>query len=239
MNHFNPKLRALIIDDEMSGRTMIEYYLQENFGNDIEELKSVATLNEAVLQIPTFCPNIVFCDYELRGESGLDISKFLPPEIPLVVITAYSQYAITALRANVFDYILKPIEESEFLTFKKRLSEKWNVFYAPTNPLTNNGNETIVLKENGENIIVKHQEILYVEASGAYSKIVTAQRNFITSKTLKAIEAMLPSNFIRVHRSFLVPLAQINSFNSTQVCLKNGTYISLSKTGRKLLQDSL
>jgi DNA-binding LytR/AlgR family response regulator len=76
-----------------------------------------------------------------------------------------------------------------------------------------------------------------IEAAGAYSKIVTEARSFIASKTLKNIENQLPKSFIRIHRSYIIPINQIASYTSSMVCLKNGQQIALSKTGKKLLQS--
>ncbi len=232
------KLKALVIDDEMSGRTMIEFYIKEYLSDNIGEVVSVDSINSAINTLLNFQPDIIFCDYELRGEEGLMITKLVPKHIPVVVITAHSQYAINAIRASVFDYILKPIEENEFLKFRTRLLEKFK--QELTIPDENSSfDESLIIKESGENIIIKYSDILYVEASGAYAKVVTENRVYLLSKTLKTLELSLPKDFLRAHRSFLVPKWQINSFNSTQVCLKNGKSISLSKTGRKLLLESL
>lgn len=232
------KLKALVIDDEMSGRTMIEFYIQEYLSDTIDEVQSVDSINAAINTLLNFQPDIIFCDYELRGEDGLMITKLVPKHIPIVVITAHSQYAIQAIRASVFDYILKPIEENEFVKFRNRLLDKFkDKLEAQLETLVND--ETLVIKESGENIIIKYSDIIYVEASGAYAKVVTPNRVYLLSKTLKTLELSLPKDFLRAHRSYLVPKWQINSFNSTQVCLKNGKYISLSKTGRKLLLESL
>ncbi|NBU04372.1 MAG: LytTR family transcriptional regulator [Bacteroidetes bacterium] len=76
------------------------------------------------------------------------------------------------------------------------------------------------------------------EAAGAYSKIITQQKEHLISKTLKVLSPSLPSHFVRVHRSYLVPVDQIATYKSNQLCLKNGKQIALSKTGRKVLQAS-
>lgn len=232
------KLKALVIDDEMSGRTMIEFYIKEYLSDTIEEIISVDSINAAIIRLTNFIPDIIFCDYELRGEDGLMIAKLVPKNIPIVVITAHSQYAIQAIRASVFDYILKPIDEGEFLKFRNRLIDKYQQNLLQSTEEYGSG-ETLIIKENGENVIIKISDIEYVEASGAYARIITKNKQFVLSKTLKTLESSLPSEFLRAHRSYLVPKWQISSFTSTQVCLKNGKTISLSKTGRKLLLESL
>lgn len=231
----NSKLKALIIDDEISGRTMIEYYLREYAGDMFQDMISVATLREAISTMISFKPDVIFTDYELRNENGLMIQSHLTKDIPVVVVSAHSQYALEAVQTNVFDYLLKPLSEAEILRLKSRLKKRITSETFPGSQL--NFEEHLIIKDAGENIIVAYQDILYIEAAGAYSKIVTDAKNFIASKTLKSIENKLPSSFVRIHRSFIVPLNQIASYSSSIVCLKNGQPIALSKTGKKLLQS--
>lgn len=234
-NSNNSKLKALIIDDEISGRTMIAYYLKEYAGDMFHEMIAVATLREAISTMKTFKPDVIFTDYELRNENGLMIQSHLTKDIPVVVVSAHSQYALEAVQTNVFDYLLKPLSETEILRFKNRLKKKFTreILYNPQLKFE----EHLIIKDAGENIIVAYTDILFIEASGAYSKIRTDAKNFIASKTLKSIEVKLPSSFVRIHRSFIVPLNQIASYSSSFVCLKNGQQIALSKTGKKLLQS--
>ena len=237
MNNDSSKLKILIIDDELSGRTMIEYYIQEYMNEMVDQIIKVSSIDEAKESMLIFTPNLVFTDYELSGEDGLKITPFLKENCILVVVTAHSQYAINAIRASVFDYILKPIDEVDFIKFRIRLIQHLNLKVGTLNPLNNA--ESFVIKENGENILIPYEDIIFIEASGAYSKVVTLNRKYIATKTLKALEeTSLPKSFLRVHRSFLVPKWQITSFSSNYLCLKDGTHISLSKTGRKILQDS-
>lgn len=229
------KLTALIIDDEISGRTMIEYYLKE-FADDIfDKMTSVSSLKEALTFIEQSKPDIIFTDYELRNETGLMISNHIHDDTPVVVVSAHLQYALEAIQSNVFDYLLKPLSESEILRFKARLQKK--ILRAGTATFTPNFDDHLIIKDAGENIMVAHHDILFIEAAGAYSKIVTEAKNFIASKTLKSIEMQLPSVFIRIHRSYIVHLNQIASYSSHVVCLKNGNQLALSKTGKKLLQS--
>ena len=226
------KLNAVIIDDELSGRTMIEFYLKEFMGDIFENFVAVSNIKDAEKAISHLKPHIIFSDYELRGENGLMIQNHLDDNIPVVVVSAHSQYAVEAIHSNVLDYLLKPLNESEMLRFKKRLLKRFEL-----NSENDSDNSTLIIKDGGQNIIIPINDISYMEACGAYSKIFTKYKSHIASKTLKSFETQLPEEFIRVHRSYIVPLQQIQSFNSKTICLKNGQIIGLSKTGKKLLQQ--
>ena len=225
---------ALVIDDEMSGRTMIEFYIQEHLGDIITRVISVSTLQEAKEAFLMENIFIVFTDIELRNEMGLELAHFMPENVPLVVVSAHSEYALKAIQVDAFDYLLKPLSESEVLRFKAKL-KKW-LKDKKLEEVTDEEEERIIIKDSGENIVIPVSDIVYLEACGAYSKIHTEARNFIASKTLKNIEDILPSSFLRVHRSYIVPLGRISSYTINTVCLKDGRNISLSKSGRKLLQ---
>jgi DNA-binding LytR/AlgR family response regulator len=227
------KLNAVIIDDELSGRTMIEFYLKEFMGDLFENLVAVSNINAAAKAIDDLKPHIVFSDYELRGENGLMVQQHLSEDIPVVVVSAHSQYAVEAIHCNVLDYLLKPLNESEMIRFRERLIR---CFEKKSSNLIDD-NINIVIKDGGENIVIPINEVVFLEACGAYSKIITENKNYIASKTLKSLENQLPEDFIRVHRSYIVPVRQIKSFTSSDLCLKNGHTISLSKTGKRLLQQ--
>ncbi|MGC6413562.1 MAG: LytR/AlgR family response regulator transcription factor [Bacteroidia bacterium] len=227
------KLNAVIIDDELSGRTMIEFYLKEFMGDLFENLVAVSNINAAAKAIDDLKPHIVFSDYELRGENGLMVQQHLSEDIPVVVVSAHSQYAVEAIHCNVLDYLLKPLNESEMIRFRERLIR---CFEKKSSNLIDD-NINIVIKDGGENIVIPINEVVFLEACGAYSKIITENKNYIASKTLKSLENQLPEDFIRVHRSYIVPVRQIKSFTSSDLCLKNGYTISLSKTGKRLLQQ--
>lgn len=235
----NKRLKALIIDDELSGRTMIEFYIKEYLSDLIGEIVAVSDLCQARKEITTFDPDIVFSDIELRGENGLQIHYDLKDSVPVVIVSAHSQYALEAIHKNVFDYLLKPLNESEIERFRTRLETRIFENSPKISSTYKAREENLIIKDGGQSIMIPYGEIQVIEACGAYSKIVTEKRNYIASKTLKHIEDILPKDFIRVHRSYIVPLQQIKSYSSTHVCLKNGQHISVSKTGRKQLQEQL
>lgn len=98
---------------------------------------------------------------------------------------------------------------------------------------------TIVVRVLGQVVLINLSDVLYLKAAGAYSKIVTANRSYLISKTLKVLRPTLPDTFIRVHRSFLVPIEQIDSFRLNVLTLKSGETIHLSKKGRQEIAQHL
>jgi DNA-binding LytR/AlgR family response regulator len=237
MNALNGSLCALVLDDEKSGRDMVGYFIRENASELFGQIYYATDIAEANQIIEEHLPDVVFLDIQLKGELGFSLSSKLSTSSQIVVISAYPEYALQAIKMEVVDYLLKPIGESDFLQLKQKIQKRIQQFHLSTGT-TDNGKSSLVIRESGMNVVVPFQDIEYVEAAGAYSKIITGQKEHLISKTLKVLSPSLPNHFVRVHRSFLVPVNQIATFKSSQLCLKNGKQIALSKTGKKVLQSS-
>jgi DNA-binding LytR/AlgR family response regulator len=232
---------ALVLDDEKSGRDMAEYFLKEYASDLFGYIYLVNSIESAQKVLESNTIDVAFIDIELKGEKGLQLAKYLSPETLIVVISAYPEYALQAIKINVVDYLLKPILAADFELLITKLRNKMVVddsaeIVTPTAD-SKEIQGSMVVREGGLNIIVPLKDVHFIEAAGAYSKIVTANKNYIVSKTLKALLPLLPDNFTRIHRSYIVPQTTIASFKGNTVWLTNGKQISLSKTGRKQLQQ--
>ena len=230
-------LKALVLDDEKSGRDMVGYFLKEYGGNLFGDVQFAANIAEATKIFDTQTIDVLFLDIQLKGEIGLNISAQLPPNIQIIVISAFPEYALQAIKIEVVDYLLKPISEEDFQLLLPKIKQRGIKNGQIPTDITST-KTSLVVRESGLNVVVPFGDIQYVEAAGAYSKIVTAQKEHLISKTLKVLSPSLPVHFVRVHRSYLVPVDQIATYKSNHLCLKNGKQIALSKTGRKQLQSS-
>ena len=230
-------LKALVLDDEKSGRDMVGYFLKEYGGNLFGDVQFAANIAEATKIFDEQTIDVLFLDIQLKGEIGLNISAQLPPNIQIVVISAFPEYALQAIKIEVVDYLLKPISEEDFQLLLPQIKQPGIKNGQIRTDITST-KTSLVVRESGLNVVVPFGDIQYVEAAGAYSKIITAQKEHLISKTLKVLSPSLPVHFVRVHRSYLVPVDQIATYKSNHLCLKNGKQIALSKTGRKQLQSS-
>jgi two-component system, LytTR family, response regulator len=230
-------LKALVLDDEKSGRDMVGYFLKEYGGDLFGDVQFAANIAEATKIFDTQTIDVLFLDIQLKGEIGLNISAQLPPNIQIIVISAFPEYALQAIKIEVVDYLLKPISEEDFQLLLPKIKQRGIKNGQIPTDITST-KTSLVVRESGLNVVVPFGDIQYVEAAGAYSKIITAQKEHLISKTLKVLSPSLPVHFVRVHRSYLVPVDQIATYKSNHLCLKNGKQIALSKTGRKQLQSS-
>lgn len=209
---------------------MVSYYIYEYASHVFGKVILASTLKEARDLVQVNDVHVIFLDIELKGEIGLQLGDYITKSTLIVVVSAYPQYTMQAIKIEVVDYLLKPISKVDFTTTLAKLERRLS-------PLLESAKPKLIVRESGASIVVPVEDILYIEAAGAYSKIVTPSKVHLVSKTLKVLSPSLPSYFVRVHRSYLVPQGQITSYKSTYLCLRSGQQIALSKTGRKLLQS--
>jgi DNA-binding LytR/AlgR family response regulator len=132
------------------------------------------------------------------------------------------------VRHALYQLLSQPLSDQELLGEIKTLQ---GAFSQQT--------DTLMVRCRGKNALINVSDIQFIEAAGAYSYIVTKNRRYLISKTLKVLTPTLPDTFLRVHRSYLVPIEQIESFRLNVLQLKNGDSLVLSKNGRKLIAHHL
>jgi two-component system, LytTR family, response regulator len=240
------KIKALIVDDSAQARKLLQLMLGE-IAPEIEICALVESVIQAVDAIKQHQPDVVFLDIEMPGKSGLQlVDEISREEQPYEIIftTAYNEYALNAFRLSAIDYLLKPIDESQLSNAVKRLTDKRDGESAKTrlNILKQN------LSNNSENILsipvqngyeyIKLDEIEFLEADGSYVHVFSSDKKQKTvSKNLKYFQAILEknSNFVRVHRSYIINLKNIHAFSRSGrgiITMKNGREIDLARDRR-------
>lgn len=222
------KLNALIVDDEHSGRAALKILLKENFSYLFEKFVTASSLNKAIEIVSEQLFDFCFLDIELNDQSGFDLLPHLPPETKVVFVTAYSEYAIRALREKAYDYLLKPIQPAELMDCIKR-------FEAETQ---RQPGRFLLVKQQGFTMPVALNEIVYLEAKGPYSKIFLVNDNqYLMTKTLKILADLLRNDFIRIHRSFLVNKMMVQSFKKDSLITTTNVCLPVSRLGSKMLSQ--
>ncbi len=224
------KIKALIVDDEHSGRTSIKILLNKHYYYLFEAIETADSLNNAVKMIKESFYNICFLDIQLLNHSGFELLPYLSPKTKVVFVTAYSEFAIKAIKEQAFDYILKPLNPLELKTCISRYEKEH----------LNNGNAInyLFIKEQGETIPIQLSDIEYLEADGAYSVICLIKgKSYTTAKTLKTITASLGEDFIRIHKSYIVNKAMIKSYKKDSLTTIHNKCLPVSRAGAKELSQ--
>ena len=159
-------------------------------------------------------PDLVFLDIEMNSISGLDIAHILPHDTCFIFTTAHAQYALDGFDLNATDFLHKPFS---YERFEKAIEKAFRYIENIPNRVT----ETIIVKQEYNNISIAISDILYIEAMENYIKIFRVNDNYILTHTnLKNIQKMLPENkFIRIHRSYIIPIEKVEIFSKKEIKL--------------------
>lgn len=217
-------IRAIIIEDEPLIRQEINSLLQRFFLMEVAVVAEADTVLEGVKALETFKPSLLFLDVHLPDGTGFDIiQKSDFKDFEIIFITGYDTNAIQAIKVGALDYLLKPIDETEFRDAVKKVIEangKQNDTLETSLEVTQehfSGKESnrIILKTNENVHAVFIKEILYCQSDGNYTTVyLENEEQILLSKHIKKIEEILPrATFFRCHQSFLVNKNHVRKFN--------------------------
>lgn len=211
------KMNCLIIDDDKLSCKILEEFVKKTGGlelkgvfyNPIEALNSTHNLSDI---------DLVFLDVELPEMTGIDILSSTDSLPKVIVISSNKKYAVDAFDFNVSDFLLKPIKYPRFLKAIKKTQP--NEYRPEEEKVTNDG---IFIKKNNSFIRVNYKEICFIESVENYISFQTIDGKHIIHQTLKSIEAKLPQNFWRVHRSYIVNINNVKIIedNNLLIASKN------------------
>lgn len=220
-------LKSIIVDDELKSRESLKKMV-ESFCPEVEVKATCQNVAEAMEAIDQFKPNIVFLDVQMQGETGFDLLSTIENiDFEVVFTTAYSEYALKAIKFSAIDYLLKPIDIDDLqnavnkIESKQRLDNCLNISDRLKHLLQNlkSGADTenfkLALPTADGLTFIKTNEILYCKASGNYTEIFMGDgKKHLVSRPLKEYDDMLGSshNFFRIHHSYLINLNSIKSY---------------------------
>lgn len=243
-------LEAVLIDDEIKALQSLTWELT-NFSNEIKVIASFTDPFEALDYLEKNKPDCLFLDIEMPMMDGFQfIQKIKHKDFPVIITTAYNQYAIKALKNEAIDYLLKPIDTDDLndtIIKIKKYNVKNNTSHQLEEVLKNfNVNATekrITLNTDGKLLFLRSDEILYAESDGNYSTIFLENgKKIVLTKKLKDINEILPSDrFFRVHNSYIINLNKIKEFIKTDgyVVLSSNHKIPVSRQKKSSFLDML
>jgi two-component system LytT family response regulator len=245
-------LKALLVDDEELARRLLREYLGSQV--DVEIVGECGNGFDAVKAIHELQPDVVFLDVQMPKLDGFEVLELIQTRAAIVFVTAYDQYATKAFDAAAVDYLLKPFDETRFQTaldrVRRRLAENSTVTVDATrlkNAVKGPGHyaERIVVKDGTRVHIIQIHQLDFVEAQEDYVALHSAGKTYLKQQTISSLEEQLnPSQFIRVHRSFIVSLEQVSkiepySKDSRIAVLKSGAQVPVSRTGYVRLREAM
>ncbi|THD66857.1 response regulator transcription factor [Robertkochia marina] len=206
------KPRCLIVDDEPMAREVLKRYFEK-----LPVLNLVGECSNAIDAFVFLQSNkvdILFLDIRMPELLGTELLQSLKNPPKVIFTTAYKEYALDGFELDAVDYLLKPIRFDRFLrAVNKAMPGSVNPHLEISEPERKSGIDSIYLRIDRRQVRIILEDILYIESAKDYVKIFTADQMFLTRQTITGLEELLNENeFVRIHRSFIVPVKKIKSF---------------------------
>ncbi|MDR2775003.1 MAG: LytTR family DNA-binding domain-containing protein [Tannerella sp.] len=228
-------MKCIAIDDEPLALKLLAHYCSQT--PSIQLLGLYTDPLDGLSYIRSLKPDLLFLDINMPEISGVNIAKSLEKETLVIFMSAHREYAVEGFELDVIEYLLKPFCFERFMKAYTKAEERF--LSGRTVPVAESTHEgkTISFKYNYQNIQLPLSAIIYIEAFDNYIKIITSAKTYMPVMTMKTIQTLLPAeDFVRIHKSFIVAVGKIKSFNSEKV-VTDRKQIPVGRRFRKNFMD--
>ena len=219
-------INCIIVDDEQHAIDILVHYVKQT-----PYLSLVATTTnpiEALQLVAVQKIDLVFLDIQMPELSGMDFIKAVNGKVKIILTTAYSEFALEGYDLDVVDYLLKPIRLPRFLTAVQKAVNQINTSQAVIENSSQEAAEDdyifVKTESKGKLLKINLSDIDYIESMKNYVAIHRGGQKTLVYTSMKELEERLPRRqFIRVHKSFIIPIAGITGIEGNLLRLKNVT----------------
>lgn len=243
------KLRTIIVDDEELARQVLRELLSAD--GEIEIIAECRNGLEAVKAVAEHKPDLLFLDVQMPKLTGFDVLELVGPEVPVIFVTAYDEYAMKAFEVHAVDYLLKPVGKERLAAALRRVKMRSAKQRPDPGELASAARhpgqfaERLVVKDGTRVTLIPVGKLEYAEAQDDYVALASEGKKHLKQQTIASLEAALdPKMFVRIHRSYLVNLECVTRIEpygkeSRVVILSNGAKLPVSRAGYARLQALL
>lgn len=224
-------MRIAVCDDEELFRIEFKSVLDKvliNAEYDIDTFSGGSSLYEAFLKNPF---DLVFLDIEMPGIDGITLAKRLravSENVQIVFLTSHIEYALEGYEVNALRYLVKPVDMNKLSEVLKYIQDK------------KNNSRQIMIKQEGEDIVIDISDIIYMESMDKNVRIVTSKSEYITRYNISDYEEELKnSGFLRIHRGYLISLSKVKKIVKNDVIMDGDISLPVSRSNIKTLKDAL
>lgn len=211
-------ISCLLIDDEPLALKLLEDYVSKTpylklAGKFDEPLKALSFLQSEKV-------DLLFLDIKMPDISGIDFFKSLSDKPEVIFTTAHTEFALNGFELKAMDYLLKPISFEKFITACNRVKD----YLETKNGKNHKDRDYFFINVTHKLYKIFYRDILYLEGFKDYTKIylVNSASPLLVLHNLKYFEEQLPeSEFIRIHRSYIVPVRMLNTISRKAVTIGN------------------
>jgi two-component system response regulator LytT len=218
-------MRIAVCDDEELFRIEFKSVLDKvliNAEYDIDTFSGGSSLYEAFLKNPF---DLVFLDIEMPGIDGITLAKRLravSENVQIVFLTSHIEYALEGYEVNALRYLVKPVDMNKLSEVLKYIQDK------------KNNSRQIMIKQEGEDIVIDISDIIYMESMDKNVRIVTSKSEYITRYNISDYEEELKnSGFLRIHRGYLISLSKVKKIVKNDVVMDGDISLPVSRSNIK------
>lgn len=209
-------ITAIAIDDEPLALNVIQAFCKKN--EDVKLLQAFTETNAALAFLEDNPVNLIFLDINMPSISGIELLKYVPKDTMVIFTTAYSEYAVEGFNLNAIDYLLKPFDYGRFASAVEKAVDVYRFkIQAAQQP------QYLFIKVDYSVMKIPVVDIEYVEGLDNYLKIHLPEKKSVMARmSMKALmEKLSDREFVRVHRSYIVPFAKVQAVRNKTIYLKN------------------
>jgi len=216
----NLKITCVIVDDEPMALTLVEGYVKKTPFLVLK--KKCSSAIEAMEFLKEEPVDLLFLDIQMPDLTGIEFSKMLPKDTRVIFTTAFDQYALEGFKVEALDYLLKPFDYAEFLVAANKANTWFTLVKGKQQPMLSEEKEFLFVKSEYKQLRIRLADVLYFEGLKDYIKIWLKDnpKPVLTLMSLKSLEEELPAaKFMRVHRSFIVSLENVEVIERSQIII--------------------
>lgn len=231
-------MKLLIVEDEPLIAQRLERFVREILGSRLEKLEAVHSLEHASAWLAENAPDVALLDLNLEGADGMELlRRSAAGAFHTIIVSANTDRALEAFQYGVIDFVPKPFTRERLATALERvIAPNTRAVFAA---------RTLAVKKSGRIELVAVDDVLYVQGAGNYAELVlTDGRRELHDKTLEKLGAVLPPDFERIHKSYLVRLSAVKALHASEGShyeaeLRNGVRLPIGRTRYKELKEQL
>jgi two-component system LytT family response regulator len=220
----------MIIDDEPFALKLIADYASKipslhiaYVGSDV--YKAIEVLNTESVEL-------IFLDIQMPQLTGIELMQLLNQKYNYIIISAYPEFALEAYQYQVIDYLLKPITFQRFYQSIEKYN-RWQETFQIAHT-----EDFLFVKADRRHYKIPFDSILYMEGLKDYIRIHTKDENLLVLENMKDMLLKLPqSRFVRIHRSYIIPLDKIKLISGNRIQMTNGDFLPIGETYQHLVSE--
>lgn len=210
-------IRCIVVDDEQPAIDVLTHHIGQT--PQLELAGSTTNPVEALEMVNALNPDVIFLDIQMPELSGIDFIKALRGRAKVILTTAYSEFALESYELDVTDYLLKPIRFSRFLAAVQKVTEELKM---PATPNSEDDFLFVKTESKGKLLKINLADIDYIEAMKNYVGIYCGGKRTMVYTSMKELEERLrDKQFLRVHKSFIIPLSKLTGIEGNLLRLQN------------------